>query len=101
MMLLCLPLGHPLGRAGRLPVGRLAGLHAARLWEGEEQKKIEDWQSCDWTSIWGNRREEGEGRAGFQKMTSWASPLGRGLLASGGRGFLRKSVEEGGVFLDY
>lgn len=30
-------------------------------------------------------------------MTSWVSPLGLGLLASGGRGFLRKSAEKGGV----
>lgn len=42
--------------ANRLLVSRPAGLHAARLGEGEEQKKIEDWLSCEWTSIWERRR---------------------------------------------
>lgn len=52
--------------ADRLLVSRPAGLHAAT-----PKKKIEDWQSCDWTSIWEKRKDGerggGRGRQGFKK----------------------------------
>lgn len=57
--------------ADRLLVSRPAGLHAAHLGEGKNKKKIEDWQSCDWTSIWEKRKDGerggGRGRRGFKK----------------------------------
>lgn len=55
-------------------------LETGRRKEEEEKKEGEN---RDWTSI-----NKGKGRAEFQKMMSWASPLGRGLLATGGSGFL-------------
>lgn len=54
-----------------------------RLETGSRKEEGEEGENRDWTSI-----NIGKGRAGFQKMTSWASPLGRGLLATGGSGFL-------------
>lgn len=60
------------------------GLHGAGLRQEAEKKKKKGRTVIGPQSI----KEKGQGGVGFQKMMSWASPLGRGLLATGGSGFL-------------